>query len=151
MSQIEPYKRTAYYYETDRMDIIHHSNYIRWFEEARIDFMEKVGYSYRKMENQGVMSPVLFVDCAYKSPVRFGETVNIYVTQTFFNGVRVEFAYRVEQADTGKLCVTGKSGHCFVNEAFQPISLKKAHPEMFAIYSRPNDLSCCGSRQAFTD
>lgn len=141
MSQIEPYKRTAFYYETDRMDIIHHSNYVRWFEEARIDFMEKIGYSYAEVEKRGIMSPVLFVNCEYKSPVRFGETVNIYVTQTFFNGVRVEFAYRVEQADTGKLCVTGKSGHCFVNEGFQPISLKKDYPEIFAAYSRHTEIA----------
>lgn len=136
MNQIESYTRTAFYYETDRMDIIHHSNYIRWFEEARIDFMEKIGYSYKRVEELGIMSPVLFVDCQYKSPVRFGETVKIYVTQPFFNGVRVEFSYRVESADTGKLHATGKSGHCFVNGKFQPISLKKDYPEVYEAYSK---------------
>ena len=43
MEKVQIYERSAFYYETDRMDVIHHSNYIRWFEEARIHFMKNVG------------------------------------------------------------------------------------------------------------
>ena len=49
---IEPYERTAHYYETDRMGIIHHSNYIRWFEETRIHYLDKAGYPYSEMEKE---------------------------------------------------------------------------------------------------
>ena len=45
--QIVPYEHKAQYYETDKMGIIHHSNYIRWFEEARIDYMEQAGITIR--------------------------------------------------------------------------------------------------------
>ena len=44
MEKIHVYERDAYYYETDKMSVVHHSNYIRWFEEARVNFMKKVGY-----------------------------------------------------------------------------------------------------------
>lgn len=132
--ELTPYIRTAYYYETDRMDVIHHSNYIRWFEEARIDFMEKMGYSYKKVEEQGILSPVLFVDCKYLSPVHFGETVHIYVTLSRFTATRMEFSYKISDPDTGAVRVTGKSGHCFVDDKFRPISIKKSYPEIYNIY-----------------
>lgn len=62
----------AQYYETDQMGIIHHANYLHWFEEARIDMMEQMGMGYDLMEKQGIISPVLSVHCDYKSMARFG-------------------------------------------------------------------------------
>ena len=56
---MEPYQHTVQYYETDKMGIVHHSNYIRWFEEARIDWMRHCGISYREMEKQGIIVTVL--------------------------------------------------------------------------------------------
>ena len=52
------YRRTVQYYETDRMGVAHHANYIHWMEEARIDFMDEIGFPYRRMEAEGVLSPV---------------------------------------------------------------------------------------------
>ena len=49
------YIHKVQYYETDMMGMVHHSNYIRWMEEARIDFMDKLGFSYRKMEEEGCL------------------------------------------------------------------------------------------------
>ncbi|MEG1427807.1 MAG: thioesterase family protein, partial [Oscillospiraceae bacterium] len=73
------YERKVNYYETDKMAIVHHSNYIRWFEEARIELMEHMGLPYEKMEAAGIQIPVLEVRCNYKSMVRFGDTVKIQV------------------------------------------------------------------------
>ena len=73
------YRHQAKYYETDQMGIIHHSNYIRWMEEARIDLMDEIGFSYRKMEEIGIISPVLSVQCEYKNRVHFDDTVLIEV------------------------------------------------------------------------
>ena len=67
---IQPYRHQAQYYETDQMGIVHHSNYIRWMEEARIDFMKQAGLSYRKMEALEIIIPVLEVQCVYHSMVR---------------------------------------------------------------------------------
>ena len=46
---MKPYIHKVQYYETDKMGITHHSNYIRWMEEARVDFMEQIGWGYDKM------------------------------------------------------------------------------------------------------
>lgn len=72
------YVRRANYYETDKMGIIHHSNYIRWFEEARLRYMEEMGWPFTKVEAMGIVIPVLSVDCQYKSMVRYDDIVDIY-------------------------------------------------------------------------
>ena len=64
---MQGYELRAQYYETDQMGIIHHSNYIRWFESARIWYMHQVGADYREMEEMGILSPVLEVSCTYRS------------------------------------------------------------------------------------
>lgn len=122
------YERRVNYYETDQMGIVHHSNYIRWFEEARLYFMEEAGVPYKQMEDDGIMSPVLGVSATYKVPAKYGQKVLIYVWIESFNGIRMRCAYKVVESDTGALCATGTSDHCFVNMEFKPISLKKSYP-----------------------
>ena len=72
-----PYEHKVHYYETDQMGIAHHSNYIRWFEEARVDFMEQGGFSYKELESRGIISPVLEVNAKYKSMCYFGDRLCI--------------------------------------------------------------------------
>lgn len=126
---IVPYLHKAQYYETDQMGIIHHSNYIRWFEEARVDYLEQVGMGYGEMERHGISSPVLAVTCEYKTMTRFGETVRIAVWVAEYTGVKLRVAYRVEDAATGQLRCTGESRHCFLNREGRPVSLKRAAPQ----------------------
>ena len=87
------FERTAKYYETDQMGIVHHSNYIRWFEEARIELMNYVGLPYRQMEENGILIPVLGVTCNYKHPIRFDETIVLELKIRNYNGVRFEVVY----------------------------------------------------------
>ena len=77
MTETAPCLHKVQYYETDQMGVVHHSNYIRWFEEARTDLLERAGLGYDKMEERGIMVPVLAVSCEYKSSVRYGESVAI--------------------------------------------------------------------------
>ena len=128
MDGFVPYRRKAQYYETDQMGIIHHSNYIRWFEEARIDFMAQAGLGYREMEAQGILSPVLSVECEYKTMVHFGDEVQIRLRLEEYSGVRMTVDYRVEDATTGELRCQGKTRHCFLDREGRPLSLKRNAP-----------------------
>ena len=65
------------YYETDLMGIVHHSNYIRYFEYGRIKMLEEIGLPISEIEGRGVMLPVVSTFCTYKTPSRMGETVRI--------------------------------------------------------------------------
>ena len=81
----KPYKHLVQYYETDQMGIVHHSNYIRWFEEARSYILEENGFGYKKMEELGIISPVLSVNARYKSMTHYYDTVIINVKVVLLN------------------------------------------------------------------
>ena len=83
------YTRPVHYYETDRMDCVHHSNYIRWFEEARIHFMSENGFPYEGLEAAGIVSPVLSVEANYHAMCRFGDTVEIAVDLAAYTGTLI--------------------------------------------------------------
>lgn len=125
------FERKANYYETDQMGIVHHSNYIRWFEEARLYYMEKAGIPYEDMEEAGIFIPVLSVSCEYKVTVKYAQTVCIYVSLEAFNGIRMKCRYRVVDKKTGTLCSVGTSEHCFLSKNYKPLSLKKSYPEFY--------------------
>jgi acyl-CoA thioester hydrolase len=129
--EIKPYIRQAKYYETDQMAVVHHSNYIRWFEEARVDFLEQIGLGYDKIEAAGVYSPVLAVSCEYKSSIRFHETIQIRAILKFFNGIKMKIEYQVIDMETKQLRAVGTSEHCFVTTDFKPVSLKRNYKEMY--------------------
>ena len=135
-NELKPYIHVAHYYETDQMKIIHHSNYIRWFEEARVDFLDQIGANYARLEESGIVSPVLSVEAHYKSMVRYGDSVYVLPEIESYNGVKLCLAYRVIDVATGELRTTGKSQHCFLNKDNWPISLKKVHPHVHASFDR---------------
>jgi acyl-CoA thioester hydrolase len=131
MGMFEPYTHRVQYYETDQMGIVHHSNYIRWFEEARIDLMRQAGILYREMESAGVVSPVLKVAAEYRTMVRFDDVVLIKTCVKKFNGIVMDLCYEVTDSKTGELRCTGKSRHCFLDSKGNPVSLKKSNRDYF--------------------
>lgn len=126
---MKPYEHRTQYYETDQMGIIHHSNYIRWFESARIDYLSQIGADYAAMEREGIISPVLTVSCEYKTMVHFGDVVLVEPVIRSYNGVKLCLSYTVRDKETGEIRTTGESSHCFLNSAGRPVSLKKAAPQ----------------------
>ena len=128
--KVRPYEHHAKYYETDQMGIIHHSNYIKWMEEARMDLMEQIGLSYREMEEMEIISPVLSVEVEYRSMVHFDDIVVIQTKLTKYNGVKMEVEYEMFDKETGELRTVARSSHCFLNRSGQPISLKRSYPEI---------------------
>lgn len=126
------YKRRANYYETDMMSIVHHSNHIRYFEEARLAYMKSFGCDVLPMEKEGIIIPNVDAYARYIIPVKFGEEVDIEVALTTFSGTRMEYTYTVRTQD-GKIAATGHTMHCFVNPEFRPISLKKSFPQYYSL------------------
>ncbi len=125
------YHRNVKYYETDMMGVVHHSNYIRWFEEARVEFMRVADLSYRHMEEEGIQIPVVTVSCKYKIPATFDDNVTVKTTLQKYNGIVIGLGYEVYRDGDGALLVTGESTHCFVDrESFKPVNIKEARPDM---------------------
>mgnify|MGYP001026100418 CR=1 FL=1 len=131
---IKPYERFVYYYETDKMGIMHHSNYIRIFEESRVDFLKQAGMPFEDIEAKGILMPVLSAECNYKHPLRFAEPFSVYMTITKFNGVSLFVSYKIFSRTTGKLCAEGTTSHCFTNEMLVPIRIKNSYPDVFKVF-----------------
>lgn len=127
------YIRKVQYHETDKMGITHHSNYIKWMEEARIGFLDHIGCSYAQMERDGIISPVIGVECQYKHPTTFDDEVAISVSVAEFRGVKLVIGYRITNTATGDLVLTGRTMHCFTAPDGKPIILKKQFPELDAL------------------
>ncbi len=134
MNRTFSYCHRIQYYETDGMHIVHHSNYIRWMEEARIDMMEKIGYGYDHMERDGVSIPVLGVNCKYRVSMQFGQTCRIDVRITTVSPVRISVAYEFHDAETNQLCGEATSDHCFTGANGHPLSLKKKLPDVYELF-----------------
>lgn len=129
---MQTYTHKVQYYETDAMAVAHHSNFIRWFEEARVDFMAQLDYPYDRMEREGLWSPVISVRCDYKSSVRFGETVSVTLTVAELSHAKLTVGYEIRDEKTGELRATGQTRHCFVGADGRPVSLKKNNPDFYA-------------------
>ena len=125
------FKRKINYYETDKMQVVHHSNYIRYLEECRMDFLKQVGLDYAEIEKKGIMIPVLSVNCNYQSPAKYGDTICIVPKLENFHGVKFEMSYRIYSEDFKVLHNEASSSHCFVNFQFKPVRLKKDYPEIY--------------------
>lgn len=133
---IKAYCHEAKYYETDQMGIIHHSNYIRWMEEARIDFLSQIGISYKHMEQMGLICPILETTCKYKRMVRFGDIVSINVKVKKYTGVKLVLSYEMKNKTDGEVCTLGETVNCFLNKENKLISLKNEFPELHDIMLR---------------
>lgn len=129
--EIMPYERKVFYYETDRMGIVHHSNYIRWMEEARLDFLKQIGLPYDVMEQEGIISPVLGVSTEYKKPFQFGESFRVELHLVEFSGLKFTIEYEIYKRETDELCTIAESRHAFVDSRMMPVRLKKEYPKIY--------------------
>ena len=129
---MNPYHRKVHYYETDRMDVVHHANYIRWIEEARIDFMDQIGFPYSKMEAQGVLSPVKSISCNYLRPCTFGDAIDITVSVVSFNGVVLVIRYEMVKSGNEDVLCTATSEHVFLDREGHFVRMKRVMPDFCA-------------------
>ncbi len=123
------FERKINYYETDRMGVVHHSNYIRFLEEARCYWMDKIGIPFSTFEENGITIPVLGVNCTYKYHVTFDDTILINVFVKEYSGVRMTVGYEVRDKKNDKIVLLGETKHCFTDKNLKPINLKKYAPE----------------------
>lgn len=133
--EIKPYYHTVQYYETDGMRIVHHSNYIRWMEETRTDYLIQAGFPYDVLEARGIMFPVLSVSCEYKTAVTFGQTVKIQMTLDWFDGLRYGVSYKITtKDDPDTVHLTGQTTHCFLTKDLRPFRVKKNAPDLYRAF-----------------
>ena len=101
------------YAETDRMDVVYHSNYFVWFETARILMLDGLGIPYKEMEAQGYRIPVLDATAQYKLPAQFDDRLEVHLFMREKPRARFRFEYEVRRGDS--LLCTGSTTHGFMD------------------------------------
>lgn len=122
------FERSINYYETDKMGVVHHSNYIRYLEEARCFWMDNIGMPFSLYESNNITIPVLKITCSYKQPVTFDDTLLIKVFVKDYTSTRLIVSYDVTNKSNGKTVIIAETHHCFTNDKLRPINLKKYLP-----------------------
>ena len=126
------YKRDVKYYETDRMGVIHHSNYLRILEEARMAWLEENMMPYPEIEKMGITVPFTRSEATFISFLRYGDTFRVEVELYKFTGLRMYFRYKVYNDTTGELCHEAITVHyTTTSEDYKPTSVKRSHPRIF--------------------
>ena len=109
------YQHYVQYYETDRMGVTHHSNYIRFMEEARVEFFKNLGFDYLDFERMGIVSPVVGLNnIKYKRPSTAGDTLDIEVSVKSMTAVIFTIQYVMKNKDV--VVFTGESDHCLLSK-----------------------------------
>ena len=130
---MKPYIHTVNYYETDKMGITHHSNYIRFMEEARVDFLDQLGYGFDRMEADGIVSPVTAITFDFKRTTTFAQHITIQLSVVKCSTIKLILGYTMTV--DSKVVGTGTSTHCFF-ESGKIVALESRYPELYKILKK---------------
>lgn len=124
------------YQETDQMGVVYHTNYLVWFEAGRTEMMREHGFSYKDLEEKGLLLPVVDIHCKYAYPARYDDQVIVRTKISQFNRSKIVFAYEVIHQETGRRLAKGESVHLWVDKEMKRLNLKQAFPELYTLLSR---------------
>lgn len=122
------YHHTVQYYECDPMGVLHHSNYARIMEESRVEWMNRMGFGYERMEGEGVISPVTSICLEYKRPAKFRDVLRVEIHVEELGNIRLRLRYEMFVGD--QLACIATSSHCFIENG-RPVSLERRFPDFF--------------------
>lgn len=128
------------YAETDMMGVVHHANYLLYFEDARTHFLQQAGLPYDQIEARGLMSPVVSVDVKYGRSLRYGDEPVIETWVSRVSPFKVSYSYVVyaseqDRKENARPACSGTSVHCLVDaETFKPVSMKAAASDLYELY-----------------
>lgn len=109
--------RRVRFYDTDEMGVAHHANYLRWFENGRVEFLRAVGITLNEMVDDGILFPIVEISAKYFHPARFDEEIEIETTGVAITKAKWEFSYTVRRVSDGEILVEGFSRNVFTNAA----------------------------------
>lgn len=119
------------YAETDQMGVVYYGNYFTWFEVGRNAFFRSLDRSYRALEEEGLLLPMVEANCHYLAPAKYEDRVTISTELVDLTASRLVFSYTIRRRDM--LIATGRTVQCFVTkDRGRPVSLKKHYPEIWS-------------------
>lgn len=104
------------FYDTDTMGVVHHSNYIRWFETGRVEFLRTLGIDLNEMMNDGILFPIVEVTAKFHAPAEFDDELEIETTAEALTKAKMKFNYVIRKIGEEKILAEGTSTNVFTND-----------------------------------
>ena len=102
------------YGETDQMGVVYHGNYAQYFEIGRTEWLRKFGMSYKQMEEDGIMLPVISLNVKFKKSARYDEVIKVKTQLVKMPSATIEFDYEITN-ENGEIITTGNTVLVFIN------------------------------------
>jgi acyl-CoA thioester hydrolase len=116
-------QQRALYADTDRSQMVYHSNYLRYFEFGRTSLMRELAYPYKEIEASGYVYPIFDLGISFDQPLYYDDLMYIYTRPVNLERVRLQFDYVITHAEKGQLICTGFTRHCALNLTGTPVAV----------------------------
>jgi acyl-CoA thioester hydrolase, YbgC/YbaW family len=128
----------ARYAETDQMGVVYHANYLTWFEIGRTEMIRELGMPYRKIEERGLLLPVIDLGMQFLKPARYDDQIRVLTRIRDYSNIRMTFEVRIERIDDpsqqeGELLIIGHTKHVWLNRSWRPARIDREAPELYAL------------------
>lgn len=127
------------YGETDQMGIVYHGNYYTWFEVGRSTYFRNLDYSYKRLEEENLLLPVLEASCKYIRAAKYDDEVIIRTSISEFKGIRMTFEYKVIRKIDNVLLATGFTKHGIVNKELKPVKLRSTNIDIYNFLKKQSE------------
>ena len=104
------------FYDTDTFGIVHHSNYIRWFETGRVEFLRELGIDLNEMMSDGILFPIIEVSAKIHAPAKFDDELEIETTAEALTKAKMKFNYAIRKCGEEKILAEGTSTNVFTSD-----------------------------------
>ena len=104
------------FFDTDVMGVVHHSNYIRWFETGRVEFLRELGIDLNEMMSDGILFPIVEVGAKFHAPARFDDELEIVTTAEALTKAKMKFNYKIYRCGEEKILAEGTSTNVFTSD-----------------------------------
>ena len=103
-------------YDTDTMGVVHHANYIRWFETGRVEFLRELGIDLNEMMSDGILFPIVEIGAKFHVPAKFDDELEIFTTAEALTKAKMKFNYVIRKFGEEKILVEGTSTNVFTHD-----------------------------------
>ncbi len=124
------------YADTDRSEVVYHSNYLRYFELGRASLMRDAAYPYREIEESGFVYPIIDLGITFHAPLYYDDPIWIHTRPIALERVRLTFDYLISHAETGRLICRGFTKHCALNRKGLPVAVDEKTVHLWKTFPR---------------
>lgn len=122
------------YIDTDRSEVVYHSNYLRYFEVGRTSLMRDAAYPYKEIEQSGYVYPIFDMGVTFYHPLYYDDLMYIHTQPSELERVRLRFDYLITHAEKGNIICKGFTKHCALNLAGVPVAVDEKTVQLWKTF-----------------